>query len=69
MDANYVEDLDRRRSLIRHMFPYNNCTINWKAQLQNVVAVLITEVEYTTVAEAIKEVIWLNEMLKKLGVY
>lgn len=52
VDADYAEDLDRKRSLIGYLFTYNNYTINWKARLQSIVALLITEAEYTTIAKA-----------------
>ena len=68
VDSDYAEDLNRRRSLTRYLFTLNNCTVNWKAQLQRVVALSTTEVEYTAAAEAVKEAIWLKRMLKELGV-
>ncbi|KAH9670747.1 hypothetical protein KPL70_017094 [Citrus sinensis] len=68
VDADYAGDLDRRRSLTGYLFTFNNCTINWKSQLQSVVALSTTEAEYTAAAEAIKEAIWLKGMLKELGV-
>ncbi|KAH9682681.1 hypothetical protein KPL71_027445 [Citrus sinensis] len=67
-DADYAGDLDRRRSLTGYLFTFNNCTINWKSQLQSVVALSTTEAEYTAAAEAIKEAIWLKGTLKELGV-
>ena len=68
MDANYAGDLDRRRSLTGYLFIFNNCTVNWKAQMQSVVALLTTEAEYIATAEAVKEAIWLKGILKQLGV-
>ena len=68
VDADYAEDLDGRRSLIGYLLTYNNCTINWKAHLQSIVALLITEAKYTAIAKVIKEAIWLKGMLKELGV-
>lgn len=55
-------------SLTGYLFTFDNCAINWKAQLQSVVALSTTEVEYTATAEAIKEAIWSKGMLKELGV-
>ena len=65
MDAG---DLDRRRSLKGYLFTFNNCTVNWKAQMQSVVALSTTEAEYIATAKAVKEAIWLKGILKKLGV-
>lgn len=56
-----------RRSLIGFLFTLNNCTINWKASLQSVVALSTTEAEYTATAEAFKEAIWLKDMINELG--
>ncbi|KAH9680944.1 hypothetical protein KPL71_026750 [Citrus sinensis] len=67
VDADYVGDLDKRRSLTGFLFMLNGCTINWKASLQSVVAPSTTEAEYTTAAEAIKEAIWLRGMVTELG--
>ena len=68
MDSDYARDLDRRKSLTGYLFTFNNCTVNWKAQLQSVVAFSTTEAEYIAVAEAIKEAIWLKGMLKELSI-
>ena len=68
VDSDYAGDLDRRRSLTGYLFTFNNCTVNWKAQLQSVVALSTIEVEYTAAAKAVKEAIWLKGMLKELGV-
>ncbi|KAH9646639.1 hypothetical protein KPL70_024932 [Citrus sinensis] len=68
VDSDYAGNLDRRRSLTGYLFTLNNCTVNWKAQLQSVVALSTTEAEYTAAAEAVKEAIWLKGMLKELGI-
>lgn len=46
---------------------YNGCLVNWKATLQHVVALSITEAEYTTTTEAVKEALWLQGLLSELG--
>ncbi|KAH9657439.1 hypothetical protein KPL70_023077 [Citrus sinensis] len=67
VDSDYAGDLDRRRSLTGYLFTFNNCTVNWKAQLQSVVA-CSTEAKYTATTEVVKEAIWLKGILKELGV-
>lgn len=44
----------------------NSCTVNWKATLQSVVALSTTEAKYTTATEAVKEALWLKELVTKL---
>ncbi|KAH9670611.1 hypothetical protein KPL70_017043 [Citrus sinensis] len=72
VDADYADDLDKRRSLTCYLFTLSGCTINWKASLQSVVALSTTEAEYTVLsvrksAEAFKEAIWLRGMVTELG--
>lgn len=66
VDANFDGDLDKRRSLTGYLFTLNGYTINWKATLQNVVALSTIEAEYTAAAEAVKESIWLRGMVTEL---
>ena len=55
VDSDFAGDLDRRRSLIGYLYMLDGCLINWKASLQHVVALSITEAKYTAAAEAVKE--------------
>lgn len=66
-DFDYAGDLNKMRSLTGYLFLLNNCTINWKATLQNVVALSTTKAEYATATEAIKEAIWLKGIVTELG--
>ena len=65
-DADYVVDLDRRRSYTGYVFQLWNSTISWKANLQLVVALSTIEVEYIAVTEAIKEALWLKGIVSEL---
>lgn len=40
--------------------------INWKPNLQLVVALSITEIEFIAVLEAVKEAIWLQDLISRL---
>ena len=40
--------------------------VNWMANLQSVVALSTTEVEYITASEAVKEALWLRGLVSKL---
>ena len=49
------------------MFTIRGCTINWKATLQSIVALLTTEAEYMAVTEACKEALWLKGLFGELS--
>ena len=66
VDSDFAGDLDKMRSQTGFLFTLGGCTVNWKATLQNVVALSTTETEYTTAAEAFKEAIWLKGMVSEL---
>lgn len=65
-DANYAADLDKRRLTIGYVFKLWNSTVSWKAHLQSVVALSITEAEYIAVSEAINEALWLKGLTSEL---
>lgn len=43
-----------------------NNTVSWRSSLQSVVALSTTEVEYMAASKAIKEAVWLREMMCEL---
>lgn len=50
------------------MYILDGCLINWKASLQDVVALSTIEAEYTIATEAVKEALWLKGLILELGV-
>ena len=50
------------------MFTLVKAPVSWKSTLQSTVALSTTEAEYMAVTEAVKEAIWLQGLLKDLGV-
>ena len=66
VDADYTSDRDKRRSTIVYIFTLCGCCINWKSQLQPVVALSTTEVEYIASTETAKKAIWLKALLTEL---
>ena len=68
VDADYAEDLNDRRSIIRYVFTLAKKPICWKFMIQSLVALFTIESEYIVVAKAAKEVFWLIGLVKKLGV-
>ncbi len=49
------------------MFKYNNCTISWNSAKQKTVSLSSTEAEYIALASAVKEAVWLKQLLEELG--
>ena len=68
VDSDFAGDLDKRRSTTGYLFTLAKAPVSWKSTLQSTVAVSTTEAEYMAVTEAVKEAIWLNGLLKDLGV-
>ena len=69
VDADYVGDLDQRRSTTGYVFTIAECVISWKAELQNIVALSMTEAGYMVAVEASKEALWLRGLLRHLVSY
>ena len=60
--------MDKRRSTIGYVFTLANAPVSWKSTLQSTVALSTTEVEYMAITEAVKEAIWLQGLLRELGI-
>nr|GEW23800.1 retrotransposon protein, putative, Ty1-copia subclass [Tanacetum cinerariifolium] len=67
-NPDYTKDPDKGRSITGYAFLVHGCVVRWKATLQHVVALSTTETEYMALTEAVKEAIWLRELLEELGV-
>ncbi|KAG8499322.1 hypothetical protein CXB51_005880 [Gossypium anomalum] len=67
VDADFAEDLDRRRSLTCYIFTIGGCAISWKVTLQTIVALSTTEAEYMAITRACKEAIWLKGLFSELN--
>ena len=48
--------------------PYARGAISWQSRLQKSVALSTTEAEYMAVVEAGKEVIWMKDFIRELGI-
>ena len=69
VDADYVSDLDDRRSTIGYVFTLGGGPICWKSMIQSLVALSTTESKYMAIAEAAKESLWLIGLVKELGIH
>ena len=67
-DSDYAKCLDTRKSLSGYCFTLYGCLISWRSTLQHVVALSTTESEFMAATECVKEALWLQGLLKELGV-
>lgn len=65
-DADYAADMDTRRSTSGHCFIYANGTISWSSERQRCVSLSTTESEYVAASGAVKELIWLRNLLSEI---
>jgi uncharacterized membrane protein (DUF485 family) len=65
--SHLASDVDGRRSTIGYVFTFGCMAVSWVSQLQKIVALSTTEVEYVAITKASKEKIWVQSILKELG--
>jgi hypothetical protein len=65
-DADYAGDVDTRRSTGGYVFIMNGAAITWQSKRQATVAASTTEAEYISAASAVKESLWLKQLLADL---
>ncbi|RVW63763.1 Retrovirus-related Pol polyprotein from transposon TNT 1-94 [Vitis vinifera] len=68
VDFDYAGDLDKRRSTTGYIFILFGGPVSLKSQLQSIAALSTTEAEYIVATEAMKEPLWLQGLVKELGV-
>jgi hypothetical protein len=67
VDADWVGDIDRRRSTSGYVFNLFGGAISWMNKKQALVALSTTEVEYMADTHASKEVVWLQRLYSGIG--
>ena len=67
VDADFVGDIDSRKSTTGFVFTLGGTTISWASNLQKIVTLSTIEVEYVASTEVRKEMIWLHDFLDELG--
>ncbi|XP_070026242.1 secreted RxLR effector protein 161-like [Nicotiana sylvestris] len=67
-DSDFAGDLDKQRSTTGYVFTFAKALVSWKSTLQSTIALSTTEAEYMTITKAVKEAIWLQGLLKELGI-
>ena len=67
-DADYVGNVDNRRSTSGYIFTFVGGAISWRSCLQDCTSVSTTEAEYIAASDASKEAIWLSRLLGDLDI-
>ena len=67
-DSDWAGDKDNRRSVGGYMIFLNGVLIAWRSKLQKVVSLSSAEAEFYACAEAVKEVPFIVQILRFLGV-
>jgi hypothetical protein len=66
-DSDYASSIDDRKSISGYLFKYGECSVSWNSSKQKTVALSSTEAEYVALTNAIKEGVWLKQLLSELG--
>ncbi len=66
-DADYAGSVEDRKSTSGYVFTYNNCIVTWNSAKQKTVSLFSTEAEYVALTTAIKEALWLEQLLSELN--
>eukprot|EP00253_Pinus_taeda_P019467 PITA_19467 len=66
VDANWVGDLDQRRSTSGYVFNLFGGVVSWMSKKQSVVALSTTEAEYMVATHASKEEFWLQRLCSSM---
>ena len=67
VDADWVGDLDHRRSTSGYVFNLFGGAFSWMSKKQSVVVLSTTEAEYIVATHASKESIWLQILCSSMG--
>ncbi|KAL7598636.1 hypothetical protein Lser_V15G26849 [Lactuca serriola] len=65
-DADYVGDVNTRRSTTCYLFMLGSSVVTWCSKRQPIVSLSTTEAEYRVAAMAAQECVWLVQLLKDL---
>jgi len=67
LDADYVGNVDSRKSTTGFVFTLNGLVTSWQSKLQPTVAMSTTEAKYMVAATAAKEGLFLRKLLMEFG--
>jgi hypothetical protein len=65
-NSNWAEDQNIKRSISEYAFNVDSEIISWFSKRQSIVTLSICEIEYTEQTLAVKEIIWLRNLMTQL---
>lgn len=68
VDVDYAKDVDSGRLVTGYAFQVKGNIVSWKSQLQHIVALSTTEVEYIALTKVVKEGLWLKGFASNFGI-
>jgi len=66
-DSDWAGDVDLRKSTSGYVFQLANGPVSWSSKRQKTVALSFCEAEYMALMKATKEAVWMQGLLKELG--
>lgn len=66
-DSDFANDVDTRKSTSGYVFKISNGPVTWSSQKQSTVSTSTTESEYIAASTAVKETLWLKQLLQDVG--
>jgi len=66
-DSDYANDKEDRKSITGWIIKVGDNTVSWKSKKQASVALSTTEAEYMAASDAVKEIIWTQDLLFELN--
>jgi len=67
VDSDYASDLSSRKSTTGFVLQWYGSSIHWSSKLQDSVAVSTAEAEYIALSSAVKEALWLKNLMVDFG--
>ena len=67
-DSDWGSNIDDRRSITGYVFTLGGGAVSWQSKKQPTVALSSVEAEYMAAAQAAREALWWQKLLRELGV-